>query len=142
MFFDDDNKYIVNDGYNNIGMKFNRHYIIICGTRTFNDEGFMKGNLDNILRNLDKSKITIFSGLAKGPDTYAIKYALVNKLDIQKYPADWNRYGKIAGVMRNEVMAALATHCIAFWDYKSSGTADMIQRAKKYELILRIIKCQ
>lgn len=142
MFFDDDIKYIINDGYNVSGMKFNRHYVIICGTRTFNDGGFMKENLDLLLKNLDKKKITIFSGLAKGPDTYAIKYALNNKLDLQKYPADWERYGKMAGIMRNEVMAALATHCIAFWDYKSTGTADMIQRAKKYELILRIIKCQ
>lgn len=141
MYFDDDVKYTVNDGINLPGLKFNRYYIIICGTRTFNDEGFMKVHLDNLLSNLNKRKITIFSGLCKGPDTYAIKYALENKLELQKYPAQWDRYGKVAGVMRNEVMAALATHCIAFWDYSSSGTADMISRAKKYDLMLRIIKC-
>lgn len=140
MYFDDDYKYIVNDGYNNQGVKFNKHNIIICGTRDFDDEVFMKTHLDTLLKNLDRNKITIFSGLAKGPDSYAIKYAMNNKFELHRFPADWKRDGKSAGMMRNEQMAALATHCIAFWDKRSRGTADMIKRAKKYNLILRIVE--
>lgn len=46
--------------------------------------------------------------------------------------------GKAAGPIRNEEMAKIATHCICFFN-GSRGTANMIENAKKYNLILKII---
>ena len=54
--------------------------------------------------------------------------------------ANWDKYGKRAGMIRNEEMARQATDCIVFWDRKSKGTANMIELAEKYNLRLKVVK--
>lgn len=113
--------------------------IIVCGTRTFEDYKFFKDRLDFLLKNIDGT-IEIISGCSKGPDTMAIKYADENGYKVWRFPPDWKHFGNKAGMVRNTLMADFATHCIAFWDEKSSGTYDMIKKAKEYNLKLRIVK--
>jgi hypothetical protein len=48
-----------------------------------------------------------------------------------RFPADWDRYGKAAGYIRNETMAANAEALIALWDGRSPGTKHMIDIARK-----------
>ena len=50
-----------------------------------------------------------------------------------------DKYWKLAGLHRNELMAKEADACIVFWDGKSTGTKNMIDLAKKYKLKLRVI---
>ena len=69
--------------------------------------------------------------MAKGTDTLAIRYADEHKLTKILFPANWKKYPLIAGFLRNEDMLNIATHLIAFWDNKSSGTKHMIEIAKK-----------
>ena len=54
------------------------------------------------------------------------------------YPADWRRYGKKAGPIRNEEMAKEANICFALWDGESRGTLDMIRRADNHGLGLYV----
>jgi hypothetical protein len=77
------------------------------------------------------SVIKIISGMAKGADTLAICYADEHKLTKVLFPANWKSYPRIAGFLRNEDMLSIATHLIAFWDGKSSGTKHMIDIAKE-----------
>ena len=50
-------------------------------------------------------------------------------------PAAWDHYpNKRAGMVRNGIMADLATHLLAFWDGESPGTKDMISKARKNDL--------
>ena len=58
--------------------------------------------------------------------------AIENGYEIRKFVADWDKYGKAAGPIRNEQMAIEADYIICFWDYKSRGTKSMIENAKKY----------
>ena len=58
---------------------------------------------------------------------------------MKEFKADWVKYGKAAGPIRNEEMAKYADACIVFWDGKSPGAKSMIALAKKYELKLRVI---
>ena len=43
------------------------------------------------------------------------------------FAADWERFGKVAGVRRNHQMAQAGDMLLAFWDGQSAGTAHMVQ---------------
>lgn len=67
------------------------------------------------------------------------RYAKENGIDLAIFPAEWDKYGKRAGYLRNEQMADHADSLIAFWDGKSKGTKHMIDIAKRKKLFLNII---
>ena len=53
--------------------------------------------------------------------------------------ADWEKHGKSAGYKRNQEMANVSTHLIAFWDGKSRGTKHMIDIAKRDALKSHVV---
>ena len=115
--------------------------VIIAGGRDFVDYNLLREKVNNII--IDKRlthKIVIVSGCARGADTLGMRYASENILDIEEYPADWDKYGKKAGYMRNVEMAENADALIAFWDGKSKGTKHMIDIAKERNLPIRVIR--
>ena len=73
----------------------------------------------------------VISGKAKGSDLFGELWAKSNDISILEYPANWDRYGKRAGILRNEDMGNDADRAIIFWDRKSKGTAHMINYMKK-----------
>jgi len=76
----------------------------------------------------------VVSGTAKGVDRLGENWALENQLNITRFPADWDKYGKKAGYIRNKQMADYTGKegiLIAIWDGKSRGTKMMIDIAKK-----------
>lgn len=109
--------------------------IIIAGGRDFNDYNKLKYICDFHIKDGDE----IVSGKARGADSLGEVYANEMKLNVKEFPADWNKYGKSAGYIRNEEMAKYADRLIAFWDGKSKGTKHMIDLAKKYNLIVSVI---
>ena len=107
--------------------------VIVTGSRCFNDFGFLKQELDKLFNENEEfvgKEIKIISGVALGTDALAIDYADKHKLTKTLFPANWKRYPRIAGFLRNEDMLSVATHLVAFWDGKSSGTRHMIEIAK------------
>ena len=76
-------------------------------------------------------KIAIVSGGAKGADTLAEKFALENHLEMIVFKPDWKKFGKRAGFLRNTIIIENATIVFAFWDGKSNGTKDSIDKAEK-----------
>ena len=95
--------------------------LIIAGSRSFNDYDKLKSEVMNFIVEIDEIPI-IISGTAKGADKLGERFAEEYELEVDLYPANWNEYGKRAGPIRNEEMAKNATHCIVFWDGKSSGS--------------------
>lgn len=70
----------------------------------------------------------VVCGMARGADTFGMKWAYSNNIPVAKFPADWDAYGKKAGPIRNGEMADYAEALIAFiWD-GSRGTANMIKQ--------------
>ena len=93
----------------------------------------------------DFSNIEIISGGCSGADEFAERYAKYWDIPLRVFPANWGKYGKSAGVIRNEQMAIYASACeddygmlIAFWDGKSRGTKNMIDTAFKYGLDVHV----
>ncbi len=116
-------------------------YIVVCGSRGFNDYKMLEIKLNLYLSNIEeREKIIIVSGGANGADLLGETYAIANKYPVLKYPADWIKHKKTAGCIRNAEMIKIATHVIAFWDGKSTGTKHMIELATNKKIPLRIVK--
>lgn len=64
--------------------------------------------------------------------------------DIMAFPAEWNKYGKKAGYIRNAQMLEIGKPdlVLAFWDGVSRGTKMMIDLAKKAGVEVRIISAK
>ena len=71
----------------------------------------------------------VVSGRAPGVDRLGEAWAKQNGIPVIPFPADWTRYGKAAGPIRNSQMAQNAEALLAVWDGVSDGTADMIEKA-------------
>lgn len=82
---------------------------------------------------------SIISGHAAGADALGERYALEHGIDMELYPAEWTKYGRMAGAIRNDEMASSSGALIAFWDGKSRGTKIMIEKARKKGLTVTIV---
>ena len=49
---------------------------------------------------------------------------------MKRFPAEWDKYGRKAGPLRNEAMARYADALLAYWNGESKGTKSMIELAK------------
>lgn len=76
----------------------------------------------------------VVSGTCRGVDRLGEAYAVSQGIKISRFPADWKKYPKAAGAIRNKEMAEYADALIAVWDGKSKGTLDMIKQAGKHGL--------
>ena len=99
--------------------------VIIAGGRDIEEYQYV---LDAVT-NSDFEISTIISGGARGVDTLGERYAKESKIPLEIYEADWKKYGRAAGPIRNEQMAEVADALIAIWDGKSTGTMNMIDQA-------------
>ncbi|EYB67282.1 hypothetical protein DEIPH_ctg045orf0011 [Deinococcus phoenicis] len=75
----------------------------------------------------------VVTGGASGADTMGKAWALENGIPHRGVPAEWERWGKKAGPLRNAEMARYACDgvrggCLALPGGK--GTADMVQQAR------------
>lgn len=103
--------------------------VIVAGSRTFKDYAHLEQKLDLLLSGLvaEGKDILLVSGGAKGADTLGERYAVERGYKLRRFPAEWERHGKAAGGIRNQLMAWYGTHLVAFWDGVSRGTASMRQ---------------
>jgi hypothetical protein len=80
----------------------------------------------------------VISGAARGADQLGELWAAEFQVPCERFPADWDRYGKSAGYRRNEQMASAAEALIALWDGESRGTKHMIETAKRKGLKVHV----
>jgi hypothetical protein len=104
--------------------------LIVAGSRWI-PEGVALLIVDAMIRVHDLRPTVILCGKARGPDTAGETWAKQRGVKVGYYPALWGMYGNGAGPERNERMAIDGTDMVALWDGHSTGTADMITRARK-----------
>ena len=114
--------------------------IIVAGSRNFTDRDFLFKKLDLLTSKL--SRVRIITGGAKGADRLAQDWAFSRGHTVVNYHADWDRHGKAAGPIRNEEMAQVGESLVAFHLDNSPGTADMIRRARRHGLKVRVYEFQ
>lgn len=103
--------------------------ILICGSRNYTNWA----KILNYVKSLPKDTV-IIEGEAKGADTLARLAAEECGLKVERYPANWNEYGKAAGQIRNRQMLneGKPDLVVAFSDDldNSKGTKNMVSIAK------------
>lgn len=112
--------------------------IIVCGSRRWHDRARIEARLCQLP---DPGTVTVVHGNAAGADRIAHQEAQKAGMLVEPHPADWERYGKSAGPIRNKQMAELgADLCIAFWDGRSTGTANMMDQARAHGIPVEVMR--
>ena len=110
--------------------------VIIAGCRDFTDYALLCSFSDQVLAGAED--IEIVSGGARGSDAMGEQYAREHGYSLKVFPAEWKKWGRAAGPIRNGQMADYADALIAFWDGKSAGTRDMIRKAEEKGLRVEV----
>jgi hypothetical protein len=76
----------------------------------------------------------VLSGTARGIDQAGEWWGSVWEIPVERYPAQWDLHGRLAGKARNVKMAEKAEALVAVWDGKSPGTKHMIDVANRMGL--------
>jgi hypothetical protein len=109
--------------------------IAIVGSRNFSNLSIV----GMYVLKLPKTSIVV-SGGARGVDQAAEATAKRRRMEVESYKPDWNGpAGRQAGFERNQTIVDAADEVVAFWDSKSSGTRDTIDRARKAGLKVTVI---
>ena len=74
----------------------------------------------------------VVSGNARGVDRLGEQWALEHRVPVTKFPAEWDTYGKSAGMVRNAEMATYADAAVILWDGVSVGTSHMVEIAYQH----------
>lgn len=99
--------------------------VAVIGSRSFND-------YEEVKRILSEIKITLLiSGGASGADSLGERYAKENNIETKIFLPDWNKHGKVAGLLRNTDIVNEAELVVAFWDGVSKGTKDSLNKAQE-----------
>ncbi len=102
--------------------------LIIAGSRDIYDYTLIKDYIDSQC----KFDITeIVSGTCSGVDTCGERYAKEHNIKLTKFPANWTKYGKAAGPIRNQSMALYADVAIVIHHTCSKGSMNMLQCMKQ-----------
>ena len=100
--------------------------VLVCGGRDYSDKKYLEEFLDRVH---EETPITILiHGAARGADRLAGMWAKSRELELIEVPAEWDRYGKAAGHIRNsEMLTHKPNLVVAFPGGK--GTSNMIKKA-------------
>lgn len=112
--------------------------VIIAGNRSLGrryDE-IVKAMEDAALEGIKPTEV--ICGMAAGADLLGKDWAERRNIPVREFPADWRGQGRAAGPIRNSQMADVADALVAVWDGESSGTRDMIKKAKRKGLKIHI----
>jgi len=103
--------------------------VLICGDRNWT-------NTQSILAKLHRfhpDRDTIMHGAARGADSIAGRLANDLGFPVRAYPADWSKYGRAAGPIRNKQMLDQNPDLVLAFHpdiTKSKGTGNMVKIAK------------
>ena len=119
--------------------KLSTKRVVIAGCRDYNNYEEAKRFIDYCISDIRKDyTVIIVSGGTQGADALGERYARENNFKIERYIAEWDKYGKSAGPKRNKKMAEISDFVICFWDEKSRGTKSMIEYSKKCDKPIKI----
>jgi hypothetical protein len=112
--------------------------VLVCGDRNWTNYSAIVDllrRLQTTLREFSpKIRLVVVEGEARGADRLGKVAARELGADVEKHPAQWSKFGRAAGPIRNQEMLDSGLHfALAFHHNleESKGTADMVKRLKK-----------
>jgi len=115
--------------------------VLICGDRNWND-AYVILNCINKLTDKYNNNLTIIAGGARGADKIAAQWCKTLGINLIEVHADWKKYGKSAGPIRNKIMLDMNPDLlIAFHNdiENSKGTKHCKEEAEKRGISVEII---
>ena len=117
--------------------------LIVTGGRDYNNYELVDKVLTQVYNEMFPNQIVaVVQGNAKGADALGKRWALANNIPCEEFDADWQRYGKAAGVMRNQEMLDESQPCVVVAFPGGRGTFDMMRRTKQAGVELSVVKDQ
>lgn len=109
--------------------------LLVFGSRTFSAKDFLFEVLDTFVA-AGVGPETVIEGEAPGADSLGREWAEARGIEVIKFPADWEKYGRAAGPIRNKQMLVEGepTWGIGFIDKDfdlSRGTKNMTRQLLK-----------
>jgi hypothetical protein len=111
--------------------------VLVCGDRYWNNRILFWVRLTQL-----PEGTVIIHGNAAGADTLAADVAKRHGFEVIAFPADWKRYGRAAGPIRNrQMLDEKPDLVIAFHNNlsKSKGTKDCVEEAERRGIDIEII---
>ncbi|WP_419904288.1 SLOG family protein [Kiloniella sp.] len=106
--------------------------VIIAGSRTIDDYDALVTFVESIGWPIEE----VVSGGCRGVDELGERWAESKSIPKKVLHADWAKYGREAGELRNRDMAAYAEGLILLWDGKSPGASCMLRESAKAGIII------
>lgn len=117
---------------------------LVCGSRTFGEKDLDK-TYETYERMLEEQELVnktlsallggqitdlvVVHGDAPGADRYAAQWARLHDVPVEAFPADWSRFGRAAGPLRNAAILVSGIDLVIAFP-GGAGTADMCKRAQ------------
>jgi len=101
--------------------------VIIAGSRAIDDYSAVARAVESCGVHPD----VVLSGCCRGVDRCGERWAMEHKIAIERHPADWARYGRAAGIIRNAEMVKRADVLIAVLSnaHECRGTNAIVKLA-------------
>jgi len=112
--------------------------VLVCGGREYND--YQKVEL--VLGAAHKAQLfgTVIHGAARGADSLAGRWAKENNIPVEEFPADWNRYGRRAGYIRNAQMLKEGKPELVIAFPGGPGTKMMVELARSAGVVTVVVQ--
>ncbi len=112
--------------------------VLVTGSRTFTNKSLIELAFDELY---PPDEVTLIHGDCRGADKLAASIALEYGFEVQAYPADWKKYGRAAGPIRNRLMLDQNPDIVlAFPLPGSKGTKNCIRQAEKRGFTVKVYR--
>lgn len=102
----------------------------ICSSRGFSDYNLFCEKLNYLIQNLENYKF-VSGGCKDSADELIQRFCHENNLELTEHLPDYEKYGKYAPLKRNTLIVNDSDYLVAFYDGKSRGTLDTINKFRK-----------
>jgi hypothetical protein len=108
--------------------------VLLTGSRTWDRPDVIHSRLDAMRAAAEANGyefVLVHGGCPKGADLIGHQWALYTGTPCEVYPADWRRYGRSAGAVRNSMMIdTKPDEVIGFLRDNSGGTSGCLNEAR------------
>lgn len=110
--------------------------LLVCGGRFFSNRVLLH---ETLLAIHEQTPLTLLLyGDAPGADTLAGDWGWFMGIPVHAEPAEWTKYGKPAGPIRNAKMLAMQPDLVVAFP-GNDGTKDCVRQAKRAGLPVKVI---
>lgn len=115
--------------------------LLVCGSRGINDKDWIFSQIESYWYEhlACYSNPIMIEGAARGVDLIAKAYAVENNWEVEEYPAEWDKYDRGVGYIKNDIMVKAADEVLILWDGESRVTKNDIDLCKKYNKPHKIV---